>query len=100
MREQITLTFDAQTSIRELSFDESEMVGGGWGPHINWGAVGHKASQLWHQAKANAHTYNWDDVGKSAGVGGLIGTVGGPYGVTIGALVGADLSLAYQARLI
>jgi hypothetical protein len=90
MREQ-TLTCDnAETFIREISFNETEMVGGGLGlPHINWGKVGHEAGAILSTAKTNIESHNWKDVAIGAGVGNIFA---GPEG----ALVVADVVLAHQ----
>jgi hypothetical protein len=72
MREQITLTLDVeQVSIRELSPDEIEMVGGGFGlPHIDWGKIEHKASSIVHTAINNAKSHDWKNVGTDAVLAG------------------------------
>jgi hypothetical protein len=96
MREH-NLTRDiAPPSIRELSLDETEMVGGGFGPHINWGAVGHKASSIAHTAVSNAKSHDFHAVGKAAVAGWGLGSAFGPEGAVIGGLVGADYTLARQ----
>jgi hypothetical protein len=99
MREQITLTCDIeQPSIRELSLDETEMVGGGFGfPHINWGGIVHKAEGLVHTAIDNIKTHNWGQVGNDAKTGVAIGgALGGPEGAAIGGLAFADYALFRQ----
>ncbi len=118
MRDQITLTLETeQLSIRELSLDEMEMVGGGFGfPHINWGGIVHKAESVAKTAIHNVTHRNWSQVtsdGETGGfwgglVGGGIGLIGGPEGAgagaavggVIGGLVGVDVALAHQDGLI
>jgi hypothetical protein len=99
MRNQITSVGAAdQSSIRELCFDEIEMVGGGFGlPHINWGAIEHKASSIVHTAISNAETHNWKQVGSAATTGaGLGGSFAGGWGAAIGGLAFADYTLYRQ----
>jgi hypothetical protein len=98
MREQITLTLDLeQASIRELSIDEIEMVGGGFGlPHINWGKIEHKAEAIAHTAINNVKSHDWKTVGTDAVFGWGIGSAFGGEGAVIGGLAGADYALYRQ----
>jgi hypothetical protein len=113
MREQITLTLEVeQLSIRELSLDEMEIVGGGF----SWGGLVHKAESIAKTAVHNVTHRNWSQVtsdGETGGfwgglVGGGIGLIGGPEGAgagaavggVIGGLVGVDIALAHQDGLI
>ena len=98
MREQITLTLDIeQASIRELSFEEIERVGGGFGlPHINWGKIEHEASSIAHTAINNAKSHDWKEVGRDAVVGWGLGSAFGGEGAVIGGLAGADYALYRQ----
>jgi hypothetical protein len=91
MREQIGLTRDVvQLSIRELSLDESEMVGGGFGlPHIHWKAIEHKIV-------ANVKSHDFHEIGKDAVFGWGIGSAFGPEGAVIGGLAGADYAALRQ----
>jgi hypothetical protein len=107
MRDQITLTCDvAQPSIRELSLNETEMVGGGF----SWGGLVHKAEGIVHTAIHNIESHDWKQVGNDAlngakigaASGGVIGLfagdpgAGAAYGGAIGTLAGADYALARQ----
>jgi hypothetical protein len=103
MREQITVTLETeQLSIRELSLNEMEMVGGGFGlPHINWGGIVHKAEGIVHTAISNIKSHNWNEVKSDAKEGAFWGGLGGaafgvPEAGVIGALAGADYALAHQ----
>ncbi|MDB5607251.1 MAG: hypothetical protein JWP25_4151 [Bradyrhizobium sp.] len=98
MREQITFSLDVeQVSIRELSPDEIEMVGGGFGlPHIDWGKIEHKASSIVHTAINNAKSHDWKNVGTDAVFGWGIGSAFGGEGAVIGGLAGADYALYRQ----
>jgi hypothetical protein len=98
MREQTTLTLDIeQAPIRELSIDEIEMVGGGFGlPHINWGKIEHKAEGIVHTAINNAKSHDWKNVGTDAVFGWGIGSAFGGEGAVIGGLAGADYALYRQ----
>jgi hypothetical protein len=107
MRDQITLSCDvAQPSIRELSLNEIEMVGGGF----SWGGLVHKAEGIVHTAIHNIESHDWKQVGNDAlngakigaASGGVIGLfagdpgAGAAYGGAIGTLAGADYALARQ----
>jgi len=107
MRNQITLPGDTERpSIRELSLDETETVGGGF----SWSGLVHKAEGIVHTAIHNIESHNWTQVGNDALNGAKIGGVAGgvvgaffgepgpvgAYGGAIGALVGADYALARQ----
>jgi hypothetical protein len=86
-----------QLSIRELSLDEVEMVGGGFGlPHINWGKLEHEASSVVHTAIKNVKSHDWKTVGGYAAGGWGLGSAFGPEGAVIGGLAGADYELYRQ----
>ena len=102
-------------ALRELSFDEAEMVGGGWGPHINWGKIGHTIVNDSRNAVHSLESKNWSDVATAsvvagpagAAVGAGIGLFGGPaaevtvpVGIGIGGAVGMGVNLAHQFHLI
>ena len=104
MRDQITPTFDvAQPSVRELSRNEIEMIGGGF----SWGGLVHKAEGIAHTAIHNIESHDWKQVGNDALNGAKIGAaagtvigafVGAPgtvgaYGGAIGTVAGADYAL-------
>jgi hypothetical protein len=68
MREQITLSGDiAEPSIRELSLDETELVGGGfsWGGLVH--GVEHGATNVLHAAEAGAGAIAGGGAAKGAG---------------------------------
>jgi hypothetical protein len=98
MRAQNTPILEAeQPSIRELSLDEVEMVGGGFGlPHINWSKLEHEASSVVHTAIKNVKSHDWKNVGTDAVFGWGIGSAFGGEGAVIGGLVGADYALYRQ----
>jgi hypothetical protein len=94
------------TALRELSLDETEMVGGGF----SWGGLLHKAEGIAHTAIHNIESHNWNQVGNDAlngakigaAAGGVIGIfagdpgAGAAYGGAIGTLAGADYALIRQ----
>jgi hypothetical protein len=66
MREQITLTGDiAEPSIRELSLDETELVGGGF----SWGGVVHSVEHAGSNVINSAETAFGAVAGSGAAVG-------------------------------
>ena len=102
MRDQITATCDvAQPSVRELSRNEIEMIGGGF----SWGGLVHKAEAIAHTAIHNIESHDWKQVGNDAlngakigaASGGVIGLfagdpgAGAAYGGAIGTLLGGRL---------
>ena len=110
MRDQITLTCDVvQPSIRELSLNEIEMVGGGF----SWGGLVHKAEGIVHTAVHNID-HDWKQVGNDAlngakigaASGGVIGLfaadpgAGAAFGCAIGTLAGRGLRAGPSGRLV
>jgi hypothetical protein len=105
------------TTLRELSLDEAEMVGGGSG--VPWGLLGHEAANVYKTVSHSLESKSWSDVlvgagvgtAAGAGTGATIGLLGGPFapvtvptgavaGAAIGGVIGMGVDLAHQFHLL